>query len=47
MERLGQCDFGFMTNIFIDPNADDEPNEGPFDGYQIAIWQTDGLIQIF
>ena len=44
----GNVDFGFDDyNIFIDPNADDEPNEGPFDGYQIAIWQTDGLITRF
>ena len=44
----GNVDFGFDDyNIFIDPNDDDEPNEGPFDGYQIAIWQTNGLISRF
>ena len=44
----GNVDFGFDDyNIFIDPNADDESNEGPFDGYQIAIWQTNGLISRF
>ena len=44
----GNVNFGFDDyNIFIDPNADDEPNEGPFDGYQIAIWQTNGLISRF
>ena len=44
----GNVDFGFDDyNIFIDPNDDDESNEGPFDGYQIAIWQTNGLISRF
>ena len=46
----GNQDFGFSANsynIFIDPNADDESNQGPFDGYQIAIWQTNGLISRF
>ena len=44
----GGVQFGFdQYNILIDPNVDDEPNQSSFDGYHIAIWQTDGLITRF
>lgn len=47
-EWAGNVDFAFDDyNIFIDPNTDNEPNQSSFDGYQIAIWQTDGLITRF
>ena len=47
-EWNGGVNFGFDDyNIFIDPNTDNEPNQSSFDGYHIAIWQTNGLITRF